>query len=122
MKPPAALSKGPEQEFIFKHDWMCWGLGGGSCPFREVLGLKLKQAKQHPEGRRKGGREGERLEKRGQRHLRHPGTGTGRDPRGEGAWRGEDAGWGDFSEGAKQNSNAKDEKQTEENGEAGRLE
>lgn len=52
------------------------------------------------------------MEEKGQRHPRHQGTGTGRDPRGEGAWRGEDAAWGNFAEGAKQNSNARNEKQT----------
>lgn len=54
------------------------------------------------------------MEGRGKRHLRYQGTGTGRDPRGEGPWRGEDAGWGDSAEGAKENSNsnARDEKQT----------
>lgn len=36
-----------------------------------------------------------------QQGNKHRGTGTGRDMRGEGAWRGEEAEWGDFTEEAK---------------------
>lgn len=90
---------------------MAWGAGarGESCPW-EVLGLELKQTEQRPEELMKGGR---------QRGLK----GEGRGPRGTREWEqeetmgrggveGEEAGWGDFAEGGKQNSNhARDERQ-----------